>query len=134
MVQSVLGAQTFDISDAFDAVIIIQRDFKVMKITVLTDSATLFNILIRNSGATEKRLMIDIKASREAYNVGIIDYIIWIRRKYNLADGMTKSAELPELFKSISDGKLYYEIEQSITRVNTEENDTGEEERKRSRV
>ena len=60
--------------------------------------------------------MIDIKAAREAYNQGIIDDIIWIRRQFNLADAMTKPSILPELVQALETGKLHYEVEQSITR------------------
>lgn len=38
--------------------------------------------------------MIDVKAEREALNDGIIGGMIWIRRKYNLGDAMTKAAVL----------------------------------------
>lgn len=34
--------------------------------------------------------MIDIKVTREAHNEGIVDDIISIGRKYNLADAKTK--------------------------------------------
>lgn len=61
-----------------------------MKITIVTDSATLFNVMIKNAPTTEMRKMIDIKAAREAHNEDIIDDIIWKRRKYNVAEAMTK--------------------------------------------
>lgn len=51
-----------------------------MRIKILTDRENLFNVIIRNASATEQRLMIDIKAAREAYNEGTIDYVFSIRR------------------------------------------------------
>lgn len=34
--------------------------------------------------------MINIKEAREAYNYDILDDIIWMRCKFNLADAITK--------------------------------------------
>lgn len=38
--------------------------------------------------------MVYVRAAREAYKDGIIDNMIWIRIKYNLADELTKAAIL----------------------------------------
>lgn len=46
--------------------------------------------------------MIDVKAASEAYNDGIIDGIIWIRVKFNLADPMTKAVILAEFVESLN--------------------------------
>lgn len=66
----------------------IQIDLKQMlkmtlRVQVLTDSETLFNEIIRNASTTEKRLMIDMKAAREAYNNSIIDDITWSQGNSN---------------------------------------------------
>lgn len=45
--------------------------------------------------------MIDMKTSREAYNNGIIDVIIWFHRKFNIADAMKKPTTLRELCSTI---------------------------------
>lgn len=42
-----------------------------------------------NASTTEKRLLINIKASSEEYNEEIIDDTTWIRRKYILANAVT---------------------------------------------
>lgn len=73
VVRSVQGAETFTVADACDAAILIQHNLKsilnkTLQITAFTDSATLLNVMIRNHLTTEKGLMIDIKAAREAYN------------------------------------------------------------------
>lgn len=67
---------------------------KTLKIHVWTDSETLFNVIIRKASTKEKRLMIFVKDARGTYNDDIIDDIIWIRRKFNLTDDMTKAAIL----------------------------------------
>lgn len=48
----------------------------MVKTKILTDSATKFNIMIQNAPTTNKRLRIDIKATREAYNDDITDSIM----------------------------------------------------------
>lgn len=84
---------------------------KTLKIQILTDSETLFYVIVRNASTTERRLMIDVQAAREAYNDGIIDDIIWIERKYNLADAMTEKEVMPEFVeKTLETNKLHYEI------------------------
>lgn len=55
--------------------------------------------------------MKDIKAARYAYNDGIIDAIIWVRRKCNPANAMTKHIIVPELFQAVEEGNLHYEVE-----------------------
>lgn len=122
VVRSVLGAETFGMADACDAAIVIQHDMKkilkrTFKIKLLTDSETLFNVVIRNASTTERRLMIDIKAAREAYNEGTINDVVWIRRDYNLADAMTKYKILPQLVEFLQTGKVRYEVEQSVLRT-----------------
>lgn len=55
-----------------NAGIVIQHDLKQIinrriKTKILTDSKTIFNIILRNASNTEIRLMIDVKAAIEAY-------------------------------------------------------------------
>lgn len=100
VVRSALGADKFGLADACDASILIRQDLRLilkqtLKILILTDSERLFSVIICSGQTTEKRLMIDIKAAREAYNEVIGDNIIWIRRNYNLVDAMTKSGYQP---------------------------------------
>ena len=69
---------------------------KTIKIQILTDSETLFNVIVRNGPSKEKRLMIDGLTARESYIKGMIDDIVWLRRKYNLGDAMTELEVMPE--------------------------------------
>ena len=122
MVRSVLGAETFALANTCDTAIVLQHDLKkilkkTLKIKTLTDSEALFNVMIKNANTTEKRLMIDIKAAREAFNDGIIEHIVWIRRQFNLADSVTKAQINQDLVDALKTGKIKYEVEQS---VNTE--------------
>lgn len=97
--------------DARDAAILIQHDFikilkKKLKVRILIDSETIFNVVINNEFITKRRLTIYIKASRESYNDGIVNDIIWIRREHSLADAMTKHTILPRLVKFLQPGKV----------------------------
>lgn len=72
VVRSVLRAKTFALPGPCDATIITQKLFeahfgKTLKITILTDSATLFNDMMRNEPTTEKQLKIGINVSTETY-------------------------------------------------------------------
>lgn len=79
--------------------------------------------------------MIEIKAAIEACNDGIIDDIIWIRRKFNLAGVMKKPPILAKLVQVSDESKLHYEMEQSIIWTTTpveQENEKAECENKYS--
>lgn len=58
--------------------------------------------------------MTGIRVSKEAYNDQIVDFIIWIRPKFNQADTMTKTGINAECRRALKDGKLRYEVENSI--------------------
>lgn len=87
---------------------------KHLNIKILTDSEKLFNVIIRNAPTTERRIIIEEKAAGEAYKDGIIDDVIWIRRKYDLANFVTKATILPQLVEMMETRKRTYEIEQSV--------------------
>lgn len=55
---------------------------------ILTDSEIHFNNIIRSSVTTEKRLMIYLKAAREAYKCGDTNDVGWSTSAGNLANGM----------------------------------------------
>lgn len=58
--------------------------------------------------------MLFSKAERDLYNDGIIDVIIWIREKYNIADYITKAAFIPKVATAREKNQLHYEIEESV--------------------
>lgn len=80
IVRSVLGGEVHAFADAYDATFTIRNDLKRLlkrdsKLTVLTDSMSLFKVVINSSTMTEARLMIDIPAAREAYEANVTDHI-----------------------------------------------------------
>lgn len=71
-------AETFAQADACDAANLLKHDLKsvlnkTLEMALLTDSATLLNVMIRNAPSTQELLMSDIKAALEAYNDEMID-------------------------------------------------------------
>lgn len=98
-----------------------------LKITIPTDGTTLFNVLIRTNSTTEKCLLIDLNAAIETYNDGIIDDIIWIHRKCNLAGTITTPTILTELLQAVDEWNTHYEVQQPIKRSPT----TAEQENKK---
>ena len=106
-----MGGETHAFADAFDAAYTIRNDLqrllnKDVKLTMLTDSMSLFKVLINSSIMTEKRLMIDISAAREAYENSDIDHIGWIPTSSNLANGLTKHGICPTLNAFLSSHQL----------------------------
>lgn len=100
VVRSFPGAETSDLAGPCGSAIVMKHCLtellgKTLKIEVLKKSETLFHVTIRNLSTAENRFMIDVKAEREAYRNGIIDDIIWIRRKYNRVADMKNAAVLP---------------------------------------
>lgn len=80
-----LGTETFALVETCDSLLFIYHELqkkveKKHKIKILTDSETLFNVIIRNTSTTKRRLMIEIKATSEAFNEVIINNVILIRR------------------------------------------------------
>lgn len=59
-------------------------------LTILTDSESLLKLIVKSSVTTEKRLMVNVRAAREAYERGDIRNVGWIRSPDNMADGLTK--------------------------------------------
>ena len=83
-----MAAETLAFSNAFDNVLIIKHDLERMigpvHLLMLTDSKALFDVLTRTRYTTERRLMVDIAAAREAFHERIISNIGLIRSEFNL--------------------------------------------------
>lgn len=65
---------------------------------------------------TEKRSMIDIKATREANDQDIINELEWIRRQYNISEALTKIQTNEAMKNFMKTGKVEYEVEQFVVR------------------
>lgn len=85
-------------------------------IMMLTDSYSLFNVIMKYTTATQKRLMIYMEAARGAYTKWEISYVGWMRSEDNLVDGLTKVRDFPSLSETLRTGILAPKFEQWITR------------------
>jgi hypothetical protein len=90
-----MAAETLVFADAFASAFILEHDLqrtlgREIPLLMLTDSKFLFDLITRYRCTTEKRLMTDIAAIREAYNDRIISNIGLFCSDHNLADAMTK--------------------------------------------
>lgn len=61
-------------------------------LTLLTESESVLKVVVNASKTTEKSLMIDMRASREAYHREEIRNFGWIRSEDNLVDGLHKAS------------------------------------------
>eukprot|EP00168_Porphyra_purpurea_P011369 TRINITY_DN2896_c0_g1_i1.p1 TRINITY_DN2896_c0_g1~~TRINITY_DN2896_c0_g1_i1.p1 ORF type:complete len:816 (+),score=159.39 TRINITY_DN2896_c0_g1_i1:2887-5334(+) len=73
VVHSIMAGEVYAFTAAFDEAYMLRFDLKVLyerrvHITLLTDSKQLFDVVTKASHPTEKRLLIDVAAARQAYN------------------------------------------------------------------
>lgn len=85
-----------------------------------TDSDSLFKVIIKNSSTTERRLMIDLEATREAYGNHDIADIGWVQSSDNPADALTKKGRCPALMQLIDEGRLDMEVLQRVVRTDVQ--------------
>ena len=102
VVRSVLGGEVYAFAEAFDRAYMLRHDLQrilnqPIPLWMLTDSKQMFDVITKASQTTERRLMIDIVATREAYNNYEISNVGLIATEYNPADGLTKIAHCPAL-------------------------------------
>ena len=117
--RSSMAAETFAFADAFDAAYAIKFDLekllnKSIPLLMLTDSKALFDVITRSKYTTEKRLMIDIAAVRQAYNEKEINNIALIKSEFNPADGLTKLACNEALKQLLETHKISHPVEQYV--------------------
>lgn len=110
--RSVLSGETHAFADVFDAAFSIRHELqrilsKSIKLTMLTDGVSLFKVLLNSKMMSERRLMIDNSAARQAYESGAIDYIGWNPNKVNAANVMTKMGLCDELKKFLQTHVLH---------------------------
>jgi hypothetical protein len=110
-------AETLAFVDAFDNAFIIRHELsrmlsKDIPLLMMTDSRALFDVITRARYTTERRLIVDVAAAREAYSNRTMINIGLIRTGYNPADGLTKVAPNEELLNLLKSGKTDHPIEQ----------------------
>lgn len=119
VVRSVLGSETYAFTDGMDFALILKKDIedmiqKKIGIRIFTDSKSLFDAITKNSVTTEKSLMIDVQAMREAYERMEVSDLAWIKSEYNPSDALTKVKENAVLNKVLDDNVISRPVEQWV--------------------
>lgn len=130
--RSVLGAEVYAFAEAFDAAFIMKHDLEnvlgrqVPVLAMLTDSKGLFDVITKNSITSERRLMIDLLAARQAYSRLEISDIGLVRTQYNPADAFTKVGRCSALERMLDLGVIDHPVEQWVIRQTDGPKPTGE--------
>jgi hypothetical protein len=117
----ILGGEVLAFADAFDYAFTLRHDLEHMlgrsiPLSMLTDSKSLFDVISKSSTTLERRLMIDIAVSREAYNTQELSDIGLVRSEYNPADAFTKAGNCRILDNILRTGRLDHPVVQWVIR------------------
>ena len=104
IVRSIMAGEIFAFSAAFDQDFVIRHDLEAIlnqkiSLTMFTDSEQLFDVLTTAAHTTEKRLMVEIMAAREAYSRFEISNVSLVSGNSNTADGLMK----PRIFAPLDE-------------------------------
>lgn len=119
--RSVLPAEVIAFADVFDDAYALRSQLeqimqRAVPLQLLTDSKSLFDIISKGSRTSEKRIMLDIHAARQAYKSREISIIGSVRSSDNMADVLTKGKIQKALLELIWTGKHSVNVEQWILR------------------
>ena len=93
--RSALASEIIAFSDALDTAQFVNRVYQEisgsnLRIVAYTDSQSLRNSAYSNKNMTERMLLINIAAIRDALQAGILEKILYVPTKQNIADYLTK--------------------------------------------
>jgi hypothetical protein len=113
------AGETLAFAETFDAAFILRHDLSRMlgqhiPVLMLTDSESLFKTLTRARYTTERRLLVDIAAARQAYQSREISNIGLIRSEDNAADGLTKLGPNKALYRLLSSSQIHHTVRQWV--------------------
>ena len=96
VVHSIMAEEVYAFTAAFDEAFIIRYDLERLygrhiPINIFTDSKQLFDVVTKGSHPTEKRLMVDVAAARQAYTRHDILNVGLIASNDNMTDPLTKA-------------------------------------------
>lgn len=92
--RSIIAAEVYAGSICYCSSITLSVDMasilsKPIPVEIFIDSKSIFDTIKKLTSIMEKRLLIDLSASREAYTTGAIQNVWHILTQYNLADPLT---------------------------------------------
>lgn len=119
-VRSVQGAEVSFV-DAFDEAYLLRAQLKELfgreiPLRMLLDSRSLFDVLSRGTLTTERRLVIDLLAAREAYTKGDISDLGNVRSEFNLADCLTKQMDCSSMRHVMTTARINHPVEEWVVR------------------
>jgi len=122
VVRSIMAGEVYAFAKAFDDAFVIKHDLERnyhqhMPLIMLTDSKQLFDVITRASHPTEKRLMVEIAAAREAHNKHEISNVDLLKSEHNVADGLTKPRPCAVLENVLRTGRDNNPAQQWIIRT-----------------
>lgn len=90
-----MASEFHALADEVDFSYMVKHDIEAIfnrniPIEMLTDSKSIFDVLVRASSTKEQRIMIDALSTRQAYDRQEIADIGLVRYEYSLADCMMK--------------------------------------------
>ena len=121
VVNSAMAGEVISFADLFDTASAIASDLNLVlqadvKIQLLTDRKSLFDVISKGSRTSQKRTMIEIASAREGFRDRVISDIGFVRSQHNLADALTKPMSQANLISTISSGELEVSPDQWIIR------------------
>ncbi|KAM4063623.1 hypothetical protein HRG_014061 [Hirsutella rhossiliensis] len=123
--RSVLASEIYGLASGFDLAYVVagtinqitsRLGLPQIPLVVCTDSYSLYECLVKLGTTTEKRLMIDIMALRQAYEQREITNIRWINGADNPADAMTKLSPNGALTRFVNDNEITIRLEGWVQR------------------
>lgn len=107
-VRFIHGGDVYAFADGLERAFMLRQELKtvynrITPLQILTDSLQMFDVNTKASPTTERRLMIDIVAVREAYKLQEISNVRLVHSEHKSADGTTKiklKKALEELLKA----------------------------------
>lgn len=119
VVRSAMAGDAFALTAALDEAFTLRYDLDILygqhiPLSIFTDSKQLFDVVTRASHPTEKRLLIDIAAAREAYNRMDISNVCLVKSEDNMSDGLTKVKPFAAQDRFLRTGIDSTPVEQSV--------------------
>ena len=119
VVRSVLGGEVCAFAEGFDFAFVISKELETslkrkIPLQIFTDSKSLFDVITQCKTMAEKRLMIDIKGVRQAFDSEEITNVGLVASEHNPADAMTKITKCEALLKILDDQDPSVEVKQWV--------------------
>lgn len=132
--RSIMAGEFYAFDDAFDTAFILKHDLQRIyqqhiPLVMLASSKQMFHVITKASPTTEKRLIIDVAAAREAYNRHEISNLGLLQFEHNISNGITKQWQSAVLSKIMRTAMDVNPAQQWITRTDASARHTGVENR-----